>query len=396
MNLMKKLGFGDKEMNTIAKVVKYSLGGCLLFVGFAWLGQTAVIQYKTHKRTVEAMDPTTFYEKKSKDLLPIDIDAHSFVADYYLKNDQPQKAIDHILRIIPLQKANRRLKLDLATAYLTAGQYDKALACFKKLAAEDVTDGFSGAIAARLGLTLFYLGKTRESIETLDKCISSNPRSGEALCYRGEVEESLSRAPEKVLDYFNRAVAADSGYVEAWYQLARHWMSQTEYSRARICLLRILDIEPLHVKTHSRLGMVYYYLDQPEAAKKSYLTALALNPGDYNTHYNLGELYYTKYNDEKNALDEFNKAVAGNPLHSEANFKIGLICLNNNMVKEAITSFEKARSVDPRNIRVLLQLAVAYEKISMKEEALQIYKTILDIDPLNRIALQKTKLLSSS
>jgi tetratricopeptide (TPR) repeat protein len=396
--LLAKLGIGEKEQKLIAGVFKISLTGAILIALAAWGIQYSIIQKKISKRTQEANDPTVFYEKKSKDLLAIDIEAHRFTAQYYLKNDQPQAAIEHILRIIPVQRSNRGLKLDLATAYLTAGQYDKALVCFTKLSGSepDSEDRTSDLIRARTGLTLFYLGKIRESIEMLDKCISAGRSCAEALCYRGQVEAAVSpQVPAKAEEFFRKSIQADSSYVEAWYQLARFYMNNGDYARARICLLQVLDIEPLHVKTHSRLGMVYYYLDQPELAKKSYLTALTLNPRDYNTHYNLGELFYSKLNDEKRALDEFKKAVEGNPLHGEANFKIGLICLSNNMTKEAVTFFEKSRSIDPKNIRVLLQLGVAYEKLSMKEDAVRAYGSILEIDPLNRIALQKTKLLAS-
>jgi tetratricopeptide (TPR) repeat protein len=396
--LLAKLGIGEKERNIIAKVFKYSLTGAILVALAAWGIQYAVIQKKSQKRVQDASDPTEYYEKKSKDLLAIDIDAHLFTARYYLKNDQPQRAIEHILRIIPLQRANSELKLDLATAYLTSGQYDKAYACFSKMTESGSDSGarMTDLIRARTGLTLFYLGKIRESIDILDKCISSGGHCAEALCYRGEVEAAVSQtASTKAEDFFRRSIQADSSYLEAWYQLARFYMNQSDHIRARICLLRILDIEPLHVKTHARLGMVYYYLDQPELAKKSYLTALALNPQDYNTHYNLGELYYSKLNDEKHALDEFKKAIEGNPQHAEANFKIGLICLSNNMTKEAVTFFEKSREYDQKNVRVLLQLGVAYEKLSMKDDAGNVYKAILEIDPLNRIALQKIKLLAS-
>jgi tetratricopeptide (TPR) repeat protein len=397
MNLLAKIGLGDKERLIIAKVFKYSLATAVLIALGTWGIQYALIQKKTQKRTQETNDPTAFYEKKSKDLLGIDIEAHQFTAQYYLKNDQPQRAIEHILRIIPLQRANRGLKLDLATAYLSSGQYDKALACFSKLieSGTDTNDHLSEPIRARMGLTLFNLGKIRESIEMLDNCISSGSPCAEALCYRGEVEAAVSRTPSAVEQFFTRSIQMDSSYVEAWYQLARFCMNQGDYSRARICLLHILDLEPLHVKTHSRLGMVYYYLDQPELARKSYCTALALNPGDYNTHYNLGELYYSKFNDEKHALDEFKKAIEGNPQHAEANFKIGLICLSNNMTKEAVTFFEKSRSIDPKNIRVLLQLGVAYEKLTMNLDAAKVYNSILEIDPLNRIARQKSKFLAS-
>ena len=396
MNLFDKVGLGEKERKTISSVFKYSLLGALLIAALAWSIQYAIIQYKAEKRTKEALDPTVFYEKKSKDLLPIDVEAHSFAADYYLKNDQPQKAIGHILRIIPLQRTNRKLQLDLATAYLTSGGYDMALACFKKMADEGAGDSLGGTVEARLGLTLFYLGKIKESVDILDKCIASYPRSAEALCYRGEVEASLLGSPGKAEEYFNRSIASDSTYVEGWYQLARYYTNQGEYGRARRYLLRILDLEPLHVRAHSRLGMVYYYLDEPDLAKKSYLTALALNPKDYNTHYNLGELYYSKFNDEKNALGEFKKAVEGDSLHREANFKIGLICLNNNMAKEAVEYLKRALQSNGKDVRVLLQLGVAYERLGMKDDALAAYQAILNVDPLNRIALQKSKLLSSS
>ncbi len=396
--LLTKLGIGEKEQKILFNVFKYSLFSALLVSLCIWLIRYVNIQKNKPKQTVEILDPTIVYEKNSKDLLPVDVEAHLFTANYYIKNDQAQKAIDHILRVIPLQRTNRELKLELATAYLSSADYQKAYACFTQLieAGSDSIDNISRTVSARMGLTLFYLGRVQASMDTLDSCIKGAPRSAEALCYRGEVEAAVSSSFQKSQDYFDRAIKLDSNYVEAWYQLARLCMNQGDYGRARICLLRVLEIEPLHVKTHSRLGMVYYYLEQPDMAKKSYLTALALNPGDYNTHYNLGELYYSKFNDSKHALDEFKKALQGNPAHIEANFKIGLICLSNNMTKEAITFFETARSQDPKNIRILLQLAVSYEKISMKEEAKGVYKYILDIDPLNKVAQQKEKLIDSS
>jgi tetratricopeptide (TPR) repeat protein len=122
---------------------------------------------------------------------------------------------------------------------------------------------------------------------------------------------------------------------------------------------------------------------------------LALNAGDYNTHYNLGELYYTKYEDNISALEEFKKALKENPSHGEANFRTGVICLGNNMIKEAIGYLEKARVTSPKNTRILLQLGVAYEKLELKEEALRMYHLILENDPLNQVAAQKVKLLSA-
>jgi tetratricopeptide (TPR) repeat protein len=402
--LLTKLGLSAEQQKILALVFKISCAGCIIAVAGSWGLQTALIKIKT-KHEAEKSSPSaeryTFFEKKSKDLLPIDIDAHEFMADYYLKNDQPQKSIDHILRVLPLQSSNRKLKLQLATAYLQSSQYKSAYEEFSKLSDADTNDEFSAPIAARMGLTLFYLGNIRGSVDKLDKCISSFPRCAEAPCYLGEVEAATEGPPtdaSKVSEpeaNFRKSLQIDSGYVEAWYQLARFCMSRGDYTRSRTYLLRILDIEPLNAKTHARLGMVYYYLDEQEMAKKSYITALALNPNDYNTHYNLGELYYSKYEDNGSALDEFKKTLEGNPLHAEANFRVGVICLGNNMVKEAVRYLESANASDPKNVRVLLQLGVAYEKLDMKDEALRTYRLILDFDALNQVAQQKVKLLSS-
>jgi tetratricopeptide (TPR) repeat protein len=395
---LQKIGLSPQQAKILVRVFQISFGVGIAAVGCAWVLQTAAIKMKAKSAGEKAFpmaDMQSYFEKKSRDLLPIDIEAHEFMAGNYLKNDQPQKAIDHILRILPLQKGNRQLMLNLATAYLQSGKYQEALERYTSLEQTEVNDELSAAIAARKGLTLFYLGQLRASIDHLQKSVSAFPRCAEALCYLGEVEAATADAPGKVEEYFKKSLSIDSGYVEAWYQLARYCMGKGDYVRSRAYLLKILETEPLHAKTHARLGMAYYYLNEPELAKKSYRTALALNPDDYNTHYNLGELFFTKYDDNASALQEFKLTLAGNPRHGEANFRTGVICLGNNMVKEAVGYLEAARAASPGNIRILLQLGVAYEKLDMKDEALGIYRVIVEQDPLNKVAAQKIKLLSN-
>jgi tetratricopeptide (TPR) repeat protein len=139
--------------------------------------------------------------------------------------------------------------------------------------------------------------------------------------------------------------------------------------------------------------MVYYYEFNAEQALKSYQTALALNPYDYNTRYNLGELYRTHLEDKENALREFVAAIELNPKHSEANYRAGLICAGNGMMKEAIRYFEASLQNNRQNPRRLLQLAAAYERIGDKATALSIYHEITDIDPLHSVAIQKIRFL---
>lgn len=86
-----------------------------------------------------------------------------------------------------------------------------------------------------------------------------------------------------------------------------------------------------------------------QLALKSYETALALNPYDFNTRYNLGELYYTGLNDRRNALKEFVRVLEDNPALFNASYKAGLICAANGMTKEARLLYTRVISLDALN-----------------------------------------------
>lgn len=327
-------------------------------------------------------------------LTELDITAHKLTATRYLQNGNPRKAIPHLQRILVYNNKDQLNHVSLAHAYLEAGEYQKAYDIYARIKPENLPESTLSTICARKGISLYYLGKRDESREELNQCLAQYPQSAEGYCFLGQIEASTARDSLKTLRLLEKAVQLDSSYVEAWYQLARYWMTQDKLIKARECLLAATQIDPLHSRSHARLGMIYYYLGNSQLARVSYQTAIAINPSDFNTHYNLGELLYVRLNDTLNALKEFKKAIKDKPDHVEANFKIGLICMKNNMFKEAIHYFERALTPHPSNTRILMQLAVAYERIGQKQLAITTYQRILDTDELNSIAYQKLKLLN--
>ena len=403
-SILNSLHLSEDDKKLLKKVFTISFTVCAVIVASAWIIQRVSIKklplLDTADKSSEG-DVTALYSKKSNDLLPIDIEAHKFAASQNADETNLDKTIKHLLRILSVERNNREIKLDLATAYLKGGMYDKAEETLGDLIEEDVSDTLTDRIMSRYGLTLFYNGKIEASIAQLEKTLKQfQDSSKEAYCYLGQVEAAQNLASAKAEEYLKKSLALDPHYAEAWYQLARYHMGkpqagEDDFNNARKCLQKQLEIEPLNPKAHSRLGMVYYYLQKPYLAEKSYKMALALNEYDYNTRYNLGELYYTLFDDPKKALEQFKKTVSIKNDHAEANYKIGLIALENNQYKEAIRFFQEAHKHAPHNTRILLQLGVAYEKMEMKNEAVSVYQSILDLDKLNDVALQKLKFLSS-
>lgn len=379
-----KTDFSTYELKIIKKVALLSVSICLAVVAATWFYNTQKI--KTEKQINRIYDQPT--------LIPLDISAHQLTATRYLQNGNPQKAIPHLQRILVYNKKDELNHITLAHAYLEAGEYQQAYDIYNRIKSENLPESTLSTICIRKAIALYYLGKMDESRKELNQCLETYPNSAEGYCFLGQIEAASKADSSKVLSLLEKSVQLDSTYVEAWYQLARYWMYYDKLFKARENLLTALEIDPLHSKSHARLGMIYYYLGNTELARTSYQTAIAINPSDFNTHYNLGELYYNQLNDTLHALKEFKKAIEVKPDHAEANYKIGLICMKNNMIKEAIHYFESALTREPSNTRFLMQLAVAYEKIGQKEHAKITYKKILKTEELNSIAHQKLKLLN--
>jgi tetratricopeptide (TPR) repeat protein len=396
MQLLQKLPFTSHEKSLIKRVLLFSSAGSLGLVALTWA--VLWIRPQLQPGTAPPTDLESYYAGNPK-LLPIDLEAHREMAAQYAKTNQPRKAIPHLLRILSREPKDRDAQQALGTAYLQAGMYQKAIEAIDQLVAQTGKDSIATALQARHALALFYAQRTRESVTMLEECLRRSPDSPEALCYRGQIEMALDITSPRIEQYFEKAVRLAPRYTEARYQFARYLMNKPDadlasYREARVHLLALLDIEPLNGRAHSRLGMVYYYLQQPRLAESSYRTALALNPDDHNTHYNLGELYLSFYEDEQRALTEYLETIRINPDHADAHFRVGLINLGNDALNEAIDHLVQARNLRPRNVRILFQLAVAYEKKQMLDRAQEVYEAVLKNDPLNRVALQKIKSLT--
>jgi tetratricopeptide (TPR) repeat protein len=387
LQLLKIFQFSPAQLKLIKKVVTLSLTATLIITGGSWL------YFKVQEQRKAAKKHQLENPYSATTLLPLDMEAHRLIAARYMQSGAPEKAIPHLERIHALHPRDYAVTADLAFACLEAGEYRTALGYYDEILAVMPADSITGAQCAQRGAALFYLNKAQESRAALLDCIARHPDNAEAYCFLGQIEANRELPSEKALEYLNKAIALDSSYTEGWYQLGRYYMQVKVYTKARELFQTAIAINPFHSKSHSRLGMVYYYLDYPELARKSYQTALVLNPDDFNTRYNLGELLYGVIGDTIEALREFKQAIELNPKLYEAAFKIGLISMKNNMLKEAVNYFEQALETDPSDQRILLQCAVAYEKLDLKDEAIRLYNAIIAVDPLNNIARQKLKLL---
>jgi len=390
------MGMNDNESRLIVKALTVSTVLCLLVIVGFWAYSYFIVE---KAKDAAAPLPGASVETFSPDVTAFDIEAHEIAAQRYMLSGRPGEALPHLRRIAAAAKDKEGKAVinalyTMVRAQIEIGDFGDAISTADRLVPK-VSDSLLPGLQVRKAIALYNVQRYEESSGILREVLERNPDNAEALCFMGEMEAAAQTRSPTAERFFRRALESDSNYLETKYQFARYFENNGDYNTALSFLQQVLRKDPLNVRAHARLGMIYYYMKDTDMALRSYQTALALNPFDYNTLYNLGELYRTQMNDNETALAMFVKALEYNPSHSDANYKAGLVCVENEMFKEAIRYFEASMEGDRKNIRRLLQLAAAYERINDRVTALSIYKEITDIDPLNSIAIQKIKYIES-
>jgi len=326
-----------------------------------------------------------------RDLSSFDVESHIMLGSQHLENDRPDKALEHFFRAEVMVRDNAELNAKIGNALYLVGNFEEAEDRFRNVLSDDKNNA---ELRAQLGLAVFQQNKIDEAVAILNRSIKTDSSCGECYSALGTVLGGVTPERPGAHEAFFHAMVLSPDNPDVYYQYCRYLMERSRFDEALPVLKHIVDISPLNGKAHARLGLNYYYLNLHRKAKHHYEIALRINEDDYNTWYNLGELYYSVNNDSSTALKHFLKAITLNGAHAKSHFKVGLIYLQNQQIKEAVRHFEIGLSVVPKDTRMLFQLAVAYEKLHMISEALSVYNNILEINPLNKIAKYKIDLIA--
>jgi tetratricopeptide (TPR) repeat protein len=106
------------------------------------------------------------------------------------------------------------------------------------------------------------------------------------------------------------AVAKDPKNVNAWISLGNLLMDTSRFSEAIDAYQKALELDPKNVDVRVDMGTCYRNSGKPDIAVKEYRKALELNPQHLLAHQNLGIVLEYDLHDNKQALKEFEAALA--------------------------------------------------------------------------------------
>lgn len=237
--------------------------------------------------------------------------------------------------------------------HLWSDSYDVSVAEMQDLIG--VQEEIAQSIVAALSLA--PEGDASEPLETLVAQGTDNLEAYNAVL-RGRylAAQRTPRGLEAAAEQFEKAVALDPDYAEAWADLGmtnslrRGWlftMDSLVERRGAEATDRALELDPLMAQAHTARGYIYGFVHYDSArADQSFARAIELDPR-----------YPTSYHWRGEILGD-----NGNP-------------------ESGIPYLETARELDPLSPIILVDLATAYDQAGRWDDADRLFEEVLELEP---------------
>ena len=406
-----------KRIGIILIIVLIASGAVLFF--FSHFGKNAM--EKTASSATAAEQDTLAFELPPSPEIPETLEEHVFQTVSQPSSDFDEQAhlqlmrqnaskynykmaYRHGARIESYLLANPEFCAEWGRILLEAGNPAEAVLVLQKIT---FGDSVKSEVAANMAFALLRSGKADEALEFLDDLAKNsndlNLTTAKATVIAEHPDTTKRSAADSV---FKIALKSKPPLPEANYQYGRFLMQRGDYQNSKIYLERALKANPHESRYIARLGMAEYYLKRDLEAETLYKRALKINPYDYNTWFNLGELYLSEANESgyipeirkktQDALGAYLKAIENDSLHAKAHYRIGIILNVNGEHKEAIGHLTTALEKTPGDISVMRQLGSAYMQLGDTAKYINYLGEILRIDPFDRIASSEFRRLGGN
>jgi tetratricopeptide (TPR) repeat protein len=272
-----------------------------------------------------------------------------------------------------------------ARKFVEKGQYDKAIAEWKKLLSETPNDA---NLYNTIGDLCLKKDSKAEAVEAYKKAadlLASDGFTSKAIAL---YKKTLNIDPKKIevhlaLGDLNAEKGLTGNALESYKVAADHYVQRKDTVKALGIYQKMADLNPANVSFRVKLGDMYAKEGMTAEAAKSYLDA--------------ADAHLAK-DAFKEARQLFEKILAIDPGNMTVYFKAGTVYLKEGKFGEACKALKPAFDADPANRELADAYLEALVKAGKDAEAEQAIKKVLDGDPgrtelrekLYRICLAKS------
>ncbi|MBX3153238.1 tetratricopeptide repeat protein [Candidatus Obscuribacterales bacterium] len=251
---------------------------------------------------------------------------------------------------------------NLARAYSLTGRNDLAKKERELAALDQMTEQ---AVLARERASL------DKSIKICDQVLQKNPKSVNALGFKGLCLNNLSKFNESI-EYLSRAIALKPKSVALLYLRADAYRESKQFEKAILDLSKIIELKPQVV--------MFKFASHTGRLRDTF------SHEDIDT-ITMPDIYYLRgacYVSQKKydlAIKDFKRTLQLDPKEFKTAASIGNCFFNLKNYNEAIAMYTKAVTINPRYWLGYTARANAYEQVGKLEQAAADYSTILKAHP---------------
>jgi protein O-GlcNAc transferase len=276
--------------------------------------------------------------------------------------------------------ANAKLQRELAHALRQTGAADEAIAHYRAAIALDPGDARAHD---ELGRMLSARGDLRAAAEHLRAALARDPGLVAARVELGDLMFREGRAAEAVAE-FRAALALDGANWGANYRLgvALARLGAQHLEEAAACFRRVIGGLPGHAAAHLQLGLALWTSGDPAPAVALVERAVRLDPKLPAAHALLGAMLRTVGRAEE-AIASLRAALAADPNDAAACFHLGA-CLceaPSGNPQEGVSVLQRAVALAPPNVRAHIRLCRELTEAGRRDEALAAYRAALTLHP---------------
>ena len=208
-------------------------------------------------------------------------------------------------------------KLELASSYIKATEYSKALEIYSALALIYEQE----QLILQCALLCTSLEKYQTGIEYADKLLALNVDHWDALCTKAECLEGLNE-PDEALRYFHKALTLKADFI-LYYNIGWIYHAQKEYDEAIKFYQKSIIENNAFASVHQNISVAYYHTGSYQPALQHVIKAIELAPDVPFSHFHKAKIlkYLGIYDD---AILSYQECLRLTPDYKQALLGLGL------------------------------------------------------------------------
>jgi tetratricopeptide (TPR) repeat protein len=313
---------------------------------------------------------------------PSDLARHERLAQQYLSQREPAKAIPELQAVVALDPHNLDARANLGVLYFFAGSYDQALPLLRSVVASKPD---LWKIQSLLGIAERKTGDDHQGRLDLETAFPHIDEPKLKTQVGLELIESYTSTADldKASDLIAQLLAAqptDPALLYTAYRIHADMMAQD--------LLSLSLSNPNSAQLHQAIAHELQRTHNLDGTIRNLRQALALDPNLPGIHFELAEALHAS-DDQRlhvEAIEQYKLAVLTNPADPKAATRLGDIEVENSDLDAAEKSYQQALKLQPNSPDAEIGMANVLSERGDPAAAAPLLEQVLAADPSNYLA----------